>query len=421
METEAPYSNQFHVIISTMRSGTSLCGHLLAEAGWIWYAGETHTHLSDEKGVQVSRKEIQKNGNGTNIRAPLCDKILAPRALPDGGRFLVERADRIYIIIRHPLAVWYSGKKMKWDFFQLDGLLAQFVRVREITEVALKSKLCVLSYYDLTNHWIRKKLFGKDLNTYSLNPKTGEPNWGDFGSLIRSGSIRETTLKDDLRKALRAVWMDLDSPHFQRAMIEYRAILRWVGREDLDIDFPEEVFDGIKGLRIEHGMVSQEEDYLALSVEELKGLTTLPIEDGMLEWIWSEDLAHSCKPGELVMIAIELHRLLAPNGCLRLSTLDLDQVLRRGLAWPGDGSEENNHQRARISPGNLGRAEAVNHCFGSEERKFIYDVNSLKEVMKAAGFYEIRVVPVKEGESRELATESLLSGEQFILEGRKQH
>jgi hypothetical protein len=146
MNTQTPYSDQFHVIISTMRSGTSLCGHLMAEAGWIWYAGESHTEIRDEKGVQIAQEKIQINGAGTRTGAPLCDKILAPKVLPDGGRFLVRRADRIYIVIRHPLAVWHSGKKMNWNFFQLDGLLAQFVRVREITEILPKSKMSSDNY-----------------------------------------------------------------------------------------------------------------------------------------------------------------------------------------------------------------------------------------------------------------------------------
>ena len=49
----------FHIIVSTMRSGSSLFGHLLAEAGWIRYAGETHARLDGEAGIEDAIRKIR--------------------------------------------------------------------------------------------------------------------------------------------------------------------------------------------------------------------------------------------------------------------------------------------------------------------------------------------------------------------------
>ena len=53
---------EFHVIVSSMRSGSTLFGNLLAEAGWVRFAGETHENLSDEDGVRRSRSKILSLG-----------------------------------------------------------------------------------------------------------------------------------------------------------------------------------------------------------------------------------------------------------------------------------------------------------------------------------------------------------------------
>ena len=84
----------FHIIVSTMRSGSSLFGHLLAEAGWIRYAGETHTRLDGEAGIEDAIRKIRNQGCRTHFDAPPCDKVLGHEHLPDEGEFIARRAER---------------------------------------------------------------------------------------------------------------------------------------------------------------------------------------------------------------------------------------------------------------------------------------------------------------------------------------
>ena len=408
----------FQVLISTMRSGSSLCGHLLAEAGWIWYAGETQIRLDNEKGLRAACEKILQNGGGTRKDAPLCDKVLAPRLLPDRGRFLMQRAELVYLLIRHPLAIWRSGKQKNWDFFQLEDLYQQLLQLREMVEFLPREKLRVLSYYDLTSSKERKRVFGKDINFYAHTPHTGKAGWGGAGELIRSGKIHELSLEDDLRRALKEVWMDLANTHLLQAMNEYRAILKWVCREDLEVPLPEEVFDGIKGLRIENGKGNGSE-FLTLSIKDIKEQGELLIGDRMLEWIWSENLAHSCHPNELERLLKEFHRVLLPGGTLRLSTVDFDFVI--GLSNETEKNYQRWYREKYLSENIIGNnpLSIVNHLFRKRGYDFLYNRETLTELMKAAGFFEVSETLLDEREAGIETPNDSRSKGHFVLEGKK--
>lgn len=164
----------FQLIVSTMRSGSSLCGHLLAEAGWIWYAGETHTHLDSEEKVEKAIGEIRAQGQGSRLEAPACDKVLGHGHLPNNGEFIAERADRIYLLLRHPLAIWRSQKEAGWKFCTLKALANQLQLMRCLVGKVAPEKLTVLSYYELTNEKDRRQFFGESMDCYNSNLKTGK-------------------------------------------------------------------------------------------------------------------------------------------------------------------------------------------------------------------------------------------------------
>jgi len=69
-------SFEFHLIFSIMRSGSSLCGHLLSEANIVKFAGETNTPLTSKRSLFRARKKILQFCNKPFRLIPVCDKTV---------------------------------------------------------------------------------------------------------------------------------------------------------------------------------------------------------------------------------------------------------------------------------------------------------------------------------------------------------
>lgn len=383
---------RFCTILSTMRSGSSLFGHLLAEAGWVRYAGETQTPLHNEDGIDHARSVIGETGLSTNSAAPPCDKVLSPRLLPDGGRFLANRTDHLFVLLRHPLAVWRSGKAMNWDFFKLHDLCNQLRMMREFTEFMPKEKLTVVSYYDLVDSQTRSRFFGRAIDRYQLNPHTGEPNWGDPGPLIRSGSIRPLSIEEDLEQSLKEVWMDLEDPAFLEAMDHYRAILDWVDRQDLDPALPDHIFEHVARMKIGKTSEPATRSEVSVSVDDLLRRPSVPIEDGMLDSIKAENTAEFFFPESLEIILGEFFRLLRTDGELTLTFVDLDQILLTTgaeMTEPQDLAVSASTENLPVSQ----KAASINEVFRKDRRVFIYDSETLFALLQKAGFRDPKFIP----------------------------
>lgn len=431
-EKETAKRPPFHVIVGTQRSGSSLCGHLLAEAGWIRYGGETHCPLNCEQSVAKSQAMIQEycaiHAAPEAMKAPLCDKAVAPWTLPDHGRYLAERADSIYLLLRHPLAIWRSMKQKAGPHCTLKKLSARLNTLRRLVELSSPEKLKVLTYYELTSEKERERLFGKPLNSYITTPRTGEPGWGDPSKLIRTGKIRSLSLKEDLARALPEVWMDLENEDLTRAMAEFRAILELTQLESLDISMPEEVLSRCRGLQIvddkkltpELFKKSADKQMLVLTVSDCKRKGELPCEDQVFNRICSEDLAHRCSPEELLKILKELRRILEPEGVLRLSTINLEWSLgfSRELTSEVEGwyLEQIPKSEKRFP---LDAATLIgNYLQRSQGHQYLFLPPSLKGLMGQAGFEKIGEVEVGEYESHNDYPAGLYAKERFILEAR---
>ena len=234
-----------------MRSGSTLCGHLLAEAGWIQYAGETHCSLDSEEGLEKAiakvREFCEESGFLNLEKAPLCDKAVGPWTLPWQGRYMLRKVDRIYLLLRHPLAIWRSQKETGWDVCSLEELAKQLTTMRVLMEKTPPEKLKVLTYYELTSEEGREALFGRPLNSFRTNPNTGKPGWGDPSGLILTGKIRPLSIEEDVARALPEVRMDVENEHFAKAMAEFRKILALTGLQALDVPFSKTNLDEFEG------------------------------------------------------------------------------------------------------------------------------------------------------------------------------
>ena len=416
-----------------MRSGSTLCGHLLAEAGWIRYAGETHCSLDDEDGFEEAfakvREFCDENRHSHSEEAPLCDKAVAPWTLPEQGRSMVERVDQIYLLLRHPLAIWRSQKETGWDACTLEKLANQLTTMRCLVERTPAEKLRVLSYYDLTSEEGREALFGRPLNSFRTNAHTGEPGWGDPNSLIRTGKIKSLTIEEDLERAVPEVWMDLEDEHFMKAMVEFRKILKLTGLQSLDVLVPELTMEGFQSLSIVEGEVLAVElvqsllgkGCLPLSIEDFRKRNPLPLRRQVFREIESQDLVHRFVPHQLLPRLKELLGLLRKGGVLRLMTIDSNWVCQLAGEMT---SEEEQWYLAEI--GELGQQGTVtsaafitDYLLHARGHRFLYDRSSLIALLSKAGFCEVREIAVKKGESSDGMPVGLLARERFLLEAVK--
>ncbi|MBK1832553.1 class I SAM-dependent methyltransferase [Roseibacillus ishigakijimensis] len=384
----------FHVIVSTMRSGSSLCGHLLAEAGWILYAGETHTQLGGEDGVAEAIARIREQGQGSRWDAPPCDKVLGHGHLPDEGEFVAKRAERIYLLLRHPLAIWRSQKETGWSFCSLQALADQLSLMRLLIEKVSLERLTVLSYYELTQKEGRRQLFGQSIEGYTPNAKAGQPVWGDPGELIASGRIRECSLRDDVERALPEVWMDLGDFDFARAMAEFDRILELTGKRDLAVNWWDSAFFAADALQI--GGMSRREGVAMISVEEFRARRDLPCAAGAFDRIDSTELVHRCEPPELLKLLGELRRILREQGVLRLETIDFDFVRRLSLGQETDYVDWYRERILSAKGGVSGRVSVINHLSREWGHCYFYDRARLQALMGRAGFHAVREVPAGE-------------------------
>lgn len=330
--------------------------------------------------------------------------------IPDDGRFLAGRADKVYVLLRHPLAIWRSGMEAGWETFRGNYLAEQLGRIRRMLAWIPAERLKVVSYYELSSSAGREEFFGRRLDAYGLIEQSRQSGWGDPGELIRSGAIRDLTIEEDVVRAVRGVWMDLGNAELLRAIAEYREILRLVDRHDLDVEIPDL---GAEGLVI-GDYPRADGNCLGIRVVKLLELGELPIEDGVLDWIWSEDLAPRVEPERLLLILRELRRVLAPGGSLRLSCVNLEFI---GRMIVGKEDEYVEWYLGAFLKGRGNRGDVVNHLQRSWGHRYFYEPDALMELMRDAGFVEVRRLVPDEREPLARLPSGLYERERFVTEG----
>ena len=358
---------------------------------------------------------IRAQGQGRRLEAPSCDKVLGHGRLPNNGEFIAQRADRIYLLLRHPLAIWRSQKETGWKFCSLKALADQLAVMRSLAEKVPSERLMVLSYYELTQEDARRQLFGQSIEGYTPNSKAGQAGWGDTGELIRSGTIRECSLADDVEKALPKVWMDLADPDFARAMAEFREILRLTGREELNIEWEEAEFFEADTLQIGEGGLAK--GAVALSLSGLERLGELPCEEGAFGHLCSDELVHRCEPNTLLKYLLDLRRFLCKEATVRFSTIDFDFVAR--LFSGKEPAYEQWYWKAFLQKsGEACSAVLVaNHLSRSWGHRYFYNRERLGELLAEAGFEQVREVSATEEDSGGKPL-GLYAKERFLLEGK---
>ncbi|MCG8449819.1 MAG: glycosyltransferase family 92 protein [Pirellulales bacterium] len=200
---DCTHQPRFDVIIGTMRSGSSLLGHVLSELGYGRYAGETHINLSSEEQIQKAIRKIdQKIENKTPITRPIIEKVVHRRHWAN-DQYLRNRVGKVYFLHRHPATVWRSLQKTNWKNARLDYLIAHYQWLNELSKTVPPEKLHAICYYDLVDAERFQAQFGTCRTSYALLPTTGKEGWGDPCHLIKSGEIQQRNEADEVRSALK--------------------------------------------------------------------------------------------------------------------------------------------------------------------------------------------------------------------------
>ena len=204
--TDRSHQPRFDVIVGTMRSGSSLLGHVLNQLGYGRYAGETHTRVTCEEQIQKVIATIDDTvSRDVPLSRPSLEKIIH-LGLVGGDDFLWKRVGRIYLLHRHPAPVCRSLIELTRGRRQVTDLMMYLVEhyrwLIGIAEGKYQSKIWPVSYYDLVDSERFLKRFGRPIERYRLLPMTGKPRWGDPTKLITTGRIQARDEQLEIRDAL---------------------------------------------------------------------------------------------------------------------------------------------------------------------------------------------------------------------------
>lgn len=126
----------------------------------------------------------------------------------------------------------------------------------------------------------------------------------------------------------------------------------------------------------------------------------MPLPDASIDYILAEHIIEHIDRHDAEFMLRECHRVLRPNGVLRVGTPDLPKYLALYAGTPDEIGREcireigdrwikpGFHRAAKYAPaaGNCGPVYVVNDIFLNYEHRFIYDQALLQAMMQDAGF-----------------------------------
>jgi SAM-dependent methyltransferase len=120
-----------------------------------------------------------------------------------------------------------------------------------------------------------------------------------------------------------------------------------------------------------------------------------PFPDASIDRILCEHMIEHVPAEQGAALVAECRRVLRPGGRLRLATPDLANVLSLGAP------ELDEHRRAYVAwsnaefgGGDEGAVTVINRLFHEWGHRFLYDENTLRDVLVGAGFTDVRRMSV---------------------------
>lgn len=132
-----------------------------------------------------------------------------------------------------------------------------------------------------------------------------------------------------------------------------------------------------------------------------------PLEDGALDWVYSEHFIEHISAGEAIAWLAEMRRLLSPGGFIRISTPDLRKYMA-GYCDPSGAFFGLHRERLRQLTGQeqpQSRTWMVNQIFYCWGHRWIYDLDEIVHAATAAGFPRLAVTETayRQGRDPEVA------------------
>ena len=148
----------------------------------------------------------------------------------------------------------------------------------------------------------------------------------------------------------------------------------------------------------------------------------LALRDASVDFAYCEHMIEHVKLDDGIAMLRELHRVLRPDGMLRIATPEMDKIvgLKNGkldaqqVGYVRLSNMQFGSEFERSSPQNS--CYAINRTFHEWGHQFIYDRSTLESVLSHVGFRDVRFCEIGESdipEFRNLETHGAYSGEDF--------
>lgn len=369
----------FEFILSVMRSGSSLYGHLLADTNHNnLYCGEVHLNYKEEKDIQRLRqillKKLKRPENKKNV---FCDKILHKEHIKD-RIFLINRAARIHIVLRHPIGIWKSLRKQNWSNANFNYLLRQFQEILSFCRLCCSSKIEFVSYYAITS---------QDGKRYKTNPTTGKPGWGDTGDKLKTGKVVQRTLAEDVKIDSEKLQMEIMSEDYKKIYNIFLEIVSFMGNPNVIGDC--EILPLKQKLYL--GRLNRLSSFLAdvtyIDADEISQHcdlnSCLPFNDECLEYIEIDSILELFSFDQAIWLLRECFRILGEGGRMSIRCIDLESLVLH-VANPTGSERKLFYHTHRYSKLNF--AMLMNSAFRDESREFIFDRALLEYIGEEIGF-----------------------------------
>ena len=233
------------ILISCIRAGSSLGGHLLHAAGHGNCIGELHQKwdIWDESTPQRVRTVYELNKRKARIKenasGVIIDKQVGPNVVLNGPT-AYGWASKIWIQTREPLCHIHAVSKWQWPQCNFIFLLRQYANQVAAYHLWKDSRdVTVYDYYDLYDPAARADLLGDDFKDevkYKPTAFAGRPGWGDPTEALKKGTLLPRSRESDIQKALDNLDPGiLTHPAVPQLYGLYNELHRAAGRQTVEI------------------------------------------------------------------------------------------------------------------------------------------------------------------------------------------
>jgi FkbM family methyltransferase len=198
-----------NLIVSQMRSFSTLFAHQLATRTGDFYVGETHSLWRSRQEFKGDHQKLARKWNlAGRTGAARLDKLSL--CAKNNGRDACEKADMVHFIARDPVTSLASLIKTEW-FTPREALRYLRQSYNRIDNLARMRHLLGKPYqfvegYEVVSPEGREKVFGDSDPSYDVLPITGQVYLGDPYGNITKGITEDRDREADVERCYKALY-----------------------------------------------------------------------------------------------------------------------------------------------------------------------------------------------------------------------